>query len=62
MQWVRERRMLTAEAMLVNGMSVTEVSEAIGAANPFSFSRSFKQVTGRYHENLFRMVGCSISC
>ena len=46
MQWVRQRRMQLAKGMLANGHSVTATAEAIGAANPYSFSRCFKSVMG----------------
>jgi AraC-like DNA-binding protein len=44
--WIRKRRMTIARRMLQQGMSVVEVSERLGFANPFHFSRAFKAAIG----------------
>ena len=44
--WVRRRRVLAARRLLSQGQSVTSVSERLGYANPYHFSRAFKAVTG----------------
>ena len=38
--------MQVAASLLADGMSVTAVAEAMHAASPYSFSRSFKDVMG----------------
>ncbi len=45
-QWSRQRRVRRAQAFLESGRSVTDVSERLGFANPFHFSRVFKSVMG----------------
>jgi AraC-like DNA-binding protein len=44
--WVRRRRLEVARRMLMQGLSVVQVSERLGFANPFHFSRAFKAVAG----------------
>ena len=44
--WVRRRRLEVARRMLMQGLSVVQVSERMGFANPFHFSRAFKAVAG----------------
>lgn len=46
MRWVRKRRMHVAASMLANGMSVSDVAQALNASSPYSFSRCFKEVFG----------------
>lgn len=56
MQWVRHRRMQLAEAMLANGMTVTDVAEILQASSPYSFSRCFKQVMGLAPSEVTRLA------
>ena len=44
--WVRRRRLEVARRMLMQGLSVVQVSERLGFANPFHFSRAFKAFAG----------------
>jgi AraC-like DNA-binding protein len=44
--WIRERRMTTARKLLGQGQSVCTVAEKMGFANPYHFSRVFKEFTG----------------
>jgi AraC family transcriptional regulator of arabinose operon len=44
--WIRRRRVTAARRLLSQGQSVTSVSERLGYANPYHFSRAFKAVTG----------------
>jgi AraC-like DNA-binding protein len=44
--WVRRRRLEVARRMLQQGLSVVQVSERLGFANPFHFSRAFKSFAG----------------
>lgn len=47
MRYIREKRIALAAERLSDGRSsVTEVSAALGFANPFHFSRVFRSVTG----------------
>ncbi len=45
-QWIRKRRIGTARRLLGQGHSVTEVSDQLGFANPYHFSRTFKTLSG----------------
>lgn len=45
-QWIRKRRIAAARRLLGQRLSVTDVSEQLGYANPYHFSRAFKAVTG----------------
>jgi AraC-like DNA-binding protein len=45
-RFVRELRCEAAAAMLATGLTVAETSARCGFANPYHFSRCFKQVTG----------------
>ena len=47
MTWVRERRLMAAETLLRNGLSVGACAEALGFSSPFAFSRAF---AGQYGE------------
>ena len=44
--WIRRRRVAAARRLLSQGQSVSSVSERLGYANPYHFSRAFKAVTG----------------
>jgi YesN/AraC family two-component response regulator len=44
MRWLEERRVeLASELLLNSNLNVTRVSERVGYANPFYFSRVFKK-------------------
>ena len=44
--WIRDFRVQLAIQRLKNGQSVTAVSESLGFANPYHFSRIFRNATG----------------
>ena len=44
--WIRDYRVQLAAQKLKNGQSVTSVSESLGFANPYHFSRIFRKATG----------------
>jgi len=45
-QWIRRRRIAAAHRLLCQGWSVTSVAEQLGFANPYHFSRTFKEIMG----------------
>ena len=47
MQFVRRCRIKTSAKLLQQGLSVVQTSERMGFANPYHFSRLFKQLTGQ---------------
>ena len=44
--WIRRRRIATARRLLGQGLSVSAVSDQLGYANPYHFSRVFKELVG----------------
>ena len=44
--WIRRRRVATARRLLAQGVSVSAVSDQLGYANPYHFSRVFKELVG----------------
>lgn len=44
--WTRKRRVAVGRRLLSQGLSVTQAAERLGYANPYHFSRVFKDVTG----------------
>lgn len=57
--WVRQRRVSEARRLLGQGLSVTQVSERLGFANPYHFSRVYKSVTGHSPSEVTRAVTLS---
>ena len=45
-QWIRRRRIATAQRLLGQGIRVSAVAQQLGFANPYHFSRTFSSVTG----------------
>lgn len=45
-QWLRRRRVERAAVLLSEGLSVSETAFHLGFANPFHFSRVFKEIAG----------------
>jgi len=45
--WLRRRRIQHARELLLTGLTVTAVSERLGFANPYHFSRVFRRETGQ---------------
>jgi transcriptional regulator GlxA family with amidase domain len=44
--WLRRRRVERAAVLLTQGLSVADTAAMLGYANPFHFSRVFKQIVG----------------
>lgn len=45
-RWLRRRRIESAAGLLAQGLSVSATSAMLGYANPFHFSRVFKEIVG----------------
>ena len=45
-QWIRQVRLEHARHLLAQGLSVTEIAQELGYANPFNFTRAYKAAYG----------------
>jgi transcriptional regulator GlxA family with amidase domain len=45
-RYIKESRMSYAGALLTSNISVTEIAQRMNFSSPYSFSRSFKKITG----------------